>query len=196
MPNVTLHGETGQRTLPVQPKPVPTVPSAGDNMDPDGKHRKTVFARLRDLKPRFDAAGITFDDYWNCIKSDLEITSRSELTVPMWARLGATLCACQRDRAMFDNLVAKIKRYRDAAKADATPIVFAEPDYLEFQTCFVMRLSRKDSTKKLVFIGEMSEKTRERCQQHADQTRCIVRLYHNGQPPEAFYPSRSGAAPF
>ena len=196
MLNVILHGNpTGQRTLPVQPKPVPTVPSVSDSMDPDGKHRKTVFARLRDLKPRFDAAGITSGDYWNCIKADFEISSRSELTVPMWARLGATLGACQRDAAMFANLVAKIKRHRDTAKADATPIVFTEPNE-PLETCFVMRLSRKDGAEKIVFIGEMTQETRDRCQQHADKTRCIVRLYHNGQTPEVYYPSRSGASPF
>lgn len=202
MPNVQLYGAKGQTTVHV---PTPSdrgtipIPPPEDDLDPDSRHRKAVFAALSDMQTLFDTAGISTVDYWEMVKSEFGIVSRSELSEPMWARQSATLNACRRDLAMFNRLVAKVKSHREAQEtllADASHIVFADPEDT-LQTCFVIRRDRVTGVEKVLFIGEFTGDVPERCQNHADKTRCIVQLYHAGQKPQPFYPSREGGcSPF
>ena len=188
MPKVRLFGSNGQTTVDVPPPsgngtvPIPPPADTGD-----GRHRRAVFACLDDMQVLFDTAGISHLDYWNCIKSEFGIVSRSELSESEWARLSASLNACRRDPAMFNRLVAKVKAHT-APLTDASPVIFADPEDT-ISTCFVIRRDRITGTEKLIFIGEFSDEIRERCQQHADKTRCIVQLYHAGRKPEAFHPT-------
>lgn len=110
----------------------------------------------------------------------------------MWARLSATLNACRREPELFNRLVAKVKAHaaKQAKVTDAAPVVFADPEDT-LNTCFVIRRHRTTGEEKILFIGELSDDVRKRCQSHADKTRCIVFLYHGGQKPQPFYPSLS-----
>ena len=199
MPKVRLYGSNGQTTVDV---PLPsgngTIPIPPETSETDSRHRKAVFAALSDMETLFDTAGISTQDYWEMVRHDFSIVSRTELSIHEWGRLSATLNCCRRDAAMFNRLVAHVKAVKAAETAqveDAAPVLFAEPEDT-ITTCFVMRLSRQDGIEKLVFLGEFTSETRERCQAHADKSRCIVRLYHAGQKPEPFYPSRNGRSPF
>lgn len=192
---VQLFGSGGHSTVAVpHPRGIgrPTPPP--DNAD--SRHRKAVFAALSDMQTLFDTAGISEADYWSMIQSEFEIGSRSELSAPMWARLGATLNAARRHPCIFNRLVAKVKAHVERQKPpliDASPVIFAEPEDA-INTCFVMRRHRNDRADKLVYLGDFSEDVRQRCQAHADKTRCIVFLYHAGQKREPFYPS-NGRSP-
>ena len=120
MPRISLYGPNGGQVIDV---PVPTqkgtiTPPTPDPVKPtDSVHCKAVYAALRDMQTLFDTAGITEADYWSMVRSDLEIVSRTELSVSMWARLSATLNACRRDPAMFNRLVAKVKAHTAAQKS-------------------------------------------------------------------------------
>ena len=199
MPNVRLYGSSGRTTVNVPPpsgkgNPLPIPPPA----ETDSRHRKAVFAALSDMETLFDTAGISTLDYWEMVKSEFGIVSRSELSEPMWARLSATLNACRRDPTLFNRLVAKVKAHREALKpplTDAAPVIFADPEDTITNTCFVIRRDRIDGTEKVVFVGEFTGEVRERCQAHADKTRCLVQFYHAGRKPETFYPTRAGCSP-
>ena len=191
---VKLYGSNGQTTVTLPHSsgkgsiPIPT--------ETDSRHRKAVFAALSDLQQRFDTAGISEADYWSMIQFEFGVVSRSELSEPIWARLSAMLNACRRDTRLFSKLVTRVKAHIERQKplTDAAPVVFAEPDDT-IDTCFVIRRHRTSGEEKIVFLGDVSEDVRERCQAHADKTRCIVFLYHAGQKREPFYPS-NGRSPF
>lgn len=186
MPKVQLFAPQATRTVEIP------VRRRKDRLPiPPSRHREAVFACLREMHPRFDAAGITENDYWTMVKSEFGILSCSELKDSEWARLSATLNACRRDAELFNKLLAKVKAHTAEAVRvqDATPVIFAAPEETIVDPCFVIRRDRVDATQKVVFIGEFSDNVRQRCQDHADKTRCIVELYHNGQKPETFYPS-------
>lgn len=173
----------------VQQYEVDTEPTASD-----GKNRKAVFAALGELEPRFDKVGITDADYWDMIKTEFSIVSRTELSDAMWARLSATLNACRRDPDLLNKLVAKVKAHTAIVQipvTDASPFVFAEPEDT-VNSCFVIRRDRTDGTETVIFVGAFSDAVKERCQTHADTSRCIVQLYHAGNDPEPYYPSREG----
>ena len=190
MPNVQLSGSTRTRTVEIpDPMPVSEPKLATGN----GYHQRVTFAVLRDLETLFDTAGITEKQYWEMVKSEFNIVSRSQLLESEYARLSATLKACQKDPQLFNALVAKVKFYRDAQTpvpvTDASHVVFAEPADTLTETCFVLRKHRTNGTDKVVFVGEYTREINARCQTHADKTRCIVQLYYRGQPPENFYPA-------
>ena len=182
---VQLFGSSGQTTVTL---PIPSG-EGSIPIPPDNKniHYRAVFACLRDLETRFETAGITEADYLKMLREDLEVESLSQLSDSMWARLSATLNACRRDTDMFDRLVAKVKAHAVPVQ-DASPFVFAEPEDT-VDTCFVIRRHRTTGEEKILFIGELSDDVRERCQSHADKTRCIVFLYYAGQKPQPFYPA-------
>ena len=176
---VTLPIPSGKGSIPIPP-------------DDNNRHSRAVFAALSDMEPRFDTAGISEADYLAMVRSEFSVASCSDLSESMWARLSATLNACRRDPAMFNRLVAKVKAHvaKQTPLTDATPVVFADPEETT-STCFVIRRDRVSGAEKVIFIGEMSEDVRERCQSHADKTRCIVQLYYAGRTPEIFYPALS-----
>lgn len=186
-------------TVFVNPQPLDTGTIPNPDTETDSRHRKAVFAALSDMQTLFDTAGISDTDYWAMVKSEFEIVSRSELSESMWARLGATLNAARRHPEIFNRLVAKVKAHIAKEKpplTDAAPVIFAEPEDTT-STCFVIRRDRTDGTEKVIFVGDYSEEVRERCQNHADKTRCIVQLFHAGQTPVPFYPTRGGgSSPF
>lgn len=187
---VKLFGSTGETTvtLPLGTgKGSISVPPNHDH----NIHSRAVFACLRDLETRFETAGITESDYLAMVRSEFSVPSLSELSESMWARLSATLNACRRETDLFNRLVAKVRAHaaETVPVQDASPIVFAEPPDTFSDTCFVLRKHRKDGTQEVIYIGEFSESIRERCHAHADKTRDIIFLFHNGQPPEPFYPT-------
>lgn len=191
MPHVRLFGSDAPRAVEIPPPSGKgTVPIPPEPPTEDSRHRRAVFACLRDLEVHFETAGITDADYWTMVKSEFSIVSRSELSVSMWARLSATLNACRRDPQLFNRLVAKVKAHaaESVPVEDASPIIFADPEDT-IDTCFVIRRDRITGTEKVIFVGEFSDDVSHRCQAHADKTRCIVQLYHAGQTPEPFYPT-------
>lgn len=201
MPHVKLFGNPHATRAVEIPSPsgkgsgVPIPPA--DSEDPgDGRHRRAVFACLRELEVHFDTAGITEADYWEAIKKDFSISSRSALSDSEWARLSATLNACRRDPELFNRLVAKVKAHTAEAVPveDASPLIFADPEDT-IDTCFVIRRDRTTGTEKVIFVGEFSDDVSHRCQEHADKTRCIVQLFHAGQKPQPFFPLREGCSP-
>ena len=157
--------------------------------DDTNRHKRAVFAALSDMESRFEDAGITEADYLAMVRAEFSVASLSELSESMWARLSATLNACRRDPDMFNRLVAKVKAHIPVT--DASPIIFADPEDTFSDTCFVIRRHRSTGEEKVLFIGELSDDVRKRCQSHADKSRCIVFLYHAGQKPQPFYPSLS-----
>ena len=189
---VKLFGSGNQKTVAVSsPSGTGHIPIPPPN---NNRHCRAVFACLRDLETLFDTAGISEADYLSMVRAEFEVASCSELSESMWARLSATLNACRRDPAMFNRLVAKVKAYMPKPLTDAAPVVFADPEDT-VTTCFVIRHDRKTGEETVVFVGELSDDVRERCQAHADETRCIVQLYHDGQTPQPFYPTTTGYSP-
>ena len=180
--SVAIPNRSSKRSIP------PTAPTDSEIIR---KHQQAVFASLRDLKPRFSEVGITGADYWAMVHSEFGVQSRTELSASELCRLSATLNAARRHSDIFTRLVAKVKSHiaDSVPVTDASSLVFANPEDTFSDTCFVIRKHRTDGTRKVIYIGEYSDGIKGRCQSHADKTRCIVFLYHNGQPPEPFYPS-------
>lgn len=180
---VQLHGSNGTTTVDLsnsQPTRIPV---------PESTHREAVFAALRELRPRFKAEGLTTAHYWQLVRSELGIESRTEMSDAMWARLSATLNCCCREKEMFVRLVKQIKgclQQQQTLLTDATPVLFADPEDT-ISTCFVLKTDASGK-ETLVYIGEFSEDVWERCQNYADKMQCLVNLFHNGMPPEPFHP--------
>ena len=189
MPRINLFGPNGKQVVDV-PLPSGTGHIPIPLNDDHNIHSPAVFACLRDLETRFDAAGITEADYLAMERSEFSVASCSELSESMWARLSATLNACRREPDLFDRLVVKVKAHvaSQMPLTDASTTIFAEPEE-PTSTCFVIRRDRITSEEKVVFIGEFSDSIRERCQTFADNTRCIIFLFHAGQKPQPFYPT-------
>lgn len=187
MPNVQLSGSNRTRTVDI---PDPRSLDEPKLDTGNGYHQRVTFAVLRDMETLFDTAGITEKQYWEMVKSEFNIVSRSQLLESEYARLSATLKACQKDPQLFNALVAKVKAHTTPVPVtDASHIVFAEPADTLTETCFVLRKPRSKGTDKVVFVGEYTREINARCQTHADKTRCIVQLFYRGQPPEIFYPT-------
>lgn len=185
---VRLFGSSGQTTVAVSsPSGTGHIPIPPPN---DNRHCRAVFACLSDLETHFETADITEADYLAMVRSEFSVPSLSELSESMWARLSATLNACRRDPTLFNRLVAKVKAHvaKETPLTDASTTVFAEPEE-PTSTCFVIRRDRITGEEKVIFLGEISKDVRKRCQSHADETRCIVQLYHAGRTPETFYPA-------
>ena len=125
MPNVQLSGSSRTRTVEI-PDPMPVSEPKQDTGN--GYHRRTTFAVLREMETLFDTAGISEKQYWEMVKSEFNIVSRSQLLESEYARLAATLKACQDDAQLFNALVAKVKAHTTTVPVDdAAHIVFADP---------------------------------------------------------------------
>ena len=192
---INLFGDTA-RSIEI-PEPIGTgeIPIPAD----DRLHQRATHAALDDLEARFNTEGVTKSHYWDMIKDLFQIKSRTELSTEHYARLSATLNCCRRDPTTFKALVRKIKAHREKQQpprqpqlTDATPVLFADPEDMVTDTCFVLRLSRENSEPMLIYFGPFDATIEERCQRQADTSRCIVQLFHNGNPPVAFFPSREG----
>ena len=199
MTHINLYSNNGKTTvlLPTASKGRVELPPATDI----GYHRRATFAALNELTNAFRHAGICHSDYWDMVKAELGITSRSEIAESVWALLSAELNACRRDGAAFQRLAASVKQFRAEnppqevpVVSDATPRVFADPDET-LSTCFVIRKGRTDNTENLIYLGEFSEEVRQRTQKHANESRCICLLFHNGQNPQSFHPETNGCSP-
>lgn len=207
MPQITLYGSNGQNTVeipaptgkgkPVE-RPAPPPPVTPEDT---GHHRNATFKGLRDLINKFRHAGICESDYWDSVKSELGITRQKEIADPTWAVLAAEVNAARRDEQAFARLVERVQAFRrqnppdETPAEDALPLLFAEPDE-PLSTCFVLQKDRQTGKESLVFFGELTDDVRKRCQEEANETRCILRLYHDGQKPEVFYPETNGSVPF
>lgn len=199
MKHINLYSANGKTTVAL-----PTPKGKGRLEIPaedTGYHMRYTFAVLNDLINLFRRAGICQSDYWDCVKSELGITSRTEIAETVWALLSAEMEACRQDPAAFDRLASRVKAHlaetatEDTPLEDATPLAFADPDE-SLSTCFVLRKDRRTSEESLVYIGEFSESVRDQAQADANESRCIVRLYKDGLPPEAFHPETRGTCPF
>ena len=194
MPRIQLHGSGTPRTIDVpEPSGRGRVEIPADNE----KYRKGTFAALRDLINPFRLAGLSESDFWDMIKHQLGITSRKEIEIETWALLSHQLNVARHNPDTLSRLIAKIHQFRaemlpeeEVPVEDATPIAFAEPDQ-PLSTCFVIRIVSETGKKKFVFQGEYSEEVEKRCQEHAEKTKCIVHLFHNGQDPIPFKPKES-----
>ena len=82
------------------------------------------------------------------------------------------------------------KRYIEAVREKGSLISIREFEKANPQkdTCFVLRKNSKGE-KRLVYIGEFISGIRKRAQDHANATKCLVALYHNGAKPEVFQPA-------
>lgn len=202
MPHVSLFSPHGTREIAVSDRSVATHPTPTDTPTDTGHHRRATFAALNELINTFRHARICAGDYWDCVKSELGIESRKEIAEPTWALLSAELNAARREPKALESLVLKVRAYIDntlsAANTpieDSTPLAFADPSE-PLLTCFVIRVDRQSSEEHLAYIGEYSPAVRERSQDHANKTRCIVRLYHNGEAPVVYHPQTQGTCPF
>ena len=192
MPHVQLFGKGNPRAVEIPAASEPTSESQPD--EGRRRHQEAVFACLRDLEVHFETAGISDRDYWEVVKRDFSIVSRSELSASEYARISATLNACRRDPSMFNRLVAKVKAHKveSVPVEDASDIIFADPEDTIDASCFVIRRN-KNGTEKLIFVGVFSADIVSRCQAHADETRCIVFLFHDGEK-QPFFPLREGCS--
>ena len=71
--------------------------------------QRHAFALASRLKYQFNQRGISAADFWNAIKLDLGVESRSEIDELGYVRLAARLEAAKRHGQMFDALCRKIK---------------------------------------------------------------------------------------
>ena len=80
-------------------------------IDTDSKRhaQRHAFACVSQLKPRFNQRGITEADFWNAIKRDLGVESRSEIDEVGYVRVAARLQTAKRHRHMFESLCCEIK---------------------------------------------------------------------------------------
>ena len=198
MPHINLYGSNGKNTVEI---PVPTRKGSVEIPTPTPEnleyHKDATFAALHALRNDFRHAEICDSDFWDMKKAELGVTSQKEIAEPVWALLWAEVNTARNDKQAFQRLVLQVKAFRSEKPPvippadDSLSLLFAEPDEPQ-STCFVMRRDRSTSEDTLSFIGEYSEDVRSRCQEEANETRCIVRLYHNGQKPEAFHPETNG----
>lgn len=72
-------------------------------------HRKATFAAVRKLQPALKKANIDEDTFWNWIKIEYNVESRTQMDPYQWATLSANLNACLRDPQIFHYLVRQIK---------------------------------------------------------------------------------------
>ena len=121
MPHVRLIGSDRTRTVLI-PAPNGSIPTAPEQETRNGYHQRTTFAVLRDMETLFDTAGISETQYWEMIKIEFNIVSRTELLESEYARIAATLKACQQDPVLFNALVAKVKAH--VPVTDASPSHF------------------------------------------------------------------------
>ena len=195
---INLYSNNGKTSvlLPTSTKSGRFEPPAEDT----GYHMRATFAALNDLINPFRHAGICQGDYWQMTKAELGVTSRTEIADRVWVLLSAELNAARREPEALEQLVLKVKAHLAETAAseppppDASSMLFAEPDE-DLSTCFVIRKARAEGSEKLIYLGEFSEDVRERSQTHANESRCIVQLFHNGQTPETFHPETGGCCP-
>ena len=104
MPNVTLHGNEGTRTVSLKEqieKIMTKIEKPKDQpKDQSALHRNAAFAIVRELSPRLKALDATDTDLWHAIKTRFGVESRSDLTPIQWAVVSAEL-QCARNNKQF-----------------------------------------------------------------------------------------------
>ena len=91
------------------------------NDDGKGYARRMCFAFAKELMPRLNKQGISEADYWNYIKVEFGVDSRSELTAQQWIKISARLHSAKRHKILFNELCEKIKThklYKDLSDAE------------------------------------------------------------------------------
>ena len=83
-----------------------------NHTDTAGKRhaQRHAFALASRLRQRFNQSGITEADFWNAIKLDLGVESRSEIDERGYVRWAARLQTAKRHRHLFESLCREIKR--------------------------------------------------------------------------------------
>lgn len=195
--NINLFGSETSRSIEL-PDPKGNTPAVKEDTE---YNRRFAFACLNDWKliNRFRQAGLATNDYWEMVKSELGIESRSEIAPEVYAILAAELDNARNDAAAFQRLANRIHEYLKTAERapteDSVPVAFAEPDE-KLSTCFVLERDRRTGKDSLVFIGEYNESVRVLAQDTANTSRNSVRLYHDGAAAVVFNPETNGTCPF
>ena len=137
------------------------VPPAAHLYTDDGLKRRQCFTIMSELKYRFVKHGISENGFW-CWALGTQgkdvIGSRSQFEVFDWTFIAARLEAAQRHKNLFDALCEQIHKQGN---------------------CRVYRINA-DLSETKVYTGIFDKSVYERCQQHADNTGCTVRLHAYG----------------
>ena len=91
-----------------QPVPQPTVHTPPITHDDAEHQRKSAFAAMREMRERFNEAGIDTEQVWECIKDEYKVDSRAKFTGFQWARVAAELQGAKRDDVLFKILLDRI----------------------------------------------------------------------------------------
>ena len=72
----------------------------------DGKRhaQRRAFALASQLKHRFNQRGISESDFWQAVKADHGVTSRSQINELGYVKLAARLDAAKMHRIIFDEI--------------------------------------------------------------------------------------------
>lgn len=82
------------------------------NDDGIGYARRMCFAFAKELMPRLNEHDISEADYWDYVKADFGVDSRSELTALQWIKISARLHSAKRHKVLFDELCEKVKTHK------------------------------------------------------------------------------------
>lgn len=72
--------------------------------------RRHCFALSKKLIPRCEAKGISEDAFWNAVKREFQVDSRSEIDELGWVILSARFAATARHQQLFDVLCGNIRK--------------------------------------------------------------------------------------
>ena len=144
----------------------------------DGKRnaQRSMFGIMNILKPELATVGLNEEHVWKWVKSEYDVTSRSELDEQQLAIVSARLSAATRDHQLF--------------------LVLCEAVRTAVGTYRVFR-GFNDGTFKKVHEGVITENIKERCQRYADATGCFLNVHGADSPDsrERFEPAEYAPDP-
>ena len=115
MPRIRLFGSGPEKWIdvPLPPSQKGNKPPPHYDIPPPGNNQRATFAALRELSQRFTNMGISKDNYWSMIKSELDIESRTEIHESTYAVLSAELNHAKRDQPAFQRMVKRIRNHKE-----------------------------------------------------------------------------------
>ena len=151
MAKLTLIGKHCKRVIDVSPtEPIQVCET------PSYNPRGQSFAIVKSLSPKLEKVGVTETALWDYILDAHQVSSRKDLTEVEWVRLAAQLSAADKDKVLFDVLVAEVKK--------------------SVGTCRAYQVYNTGQCRKL-YDGVITEDIESRCHRYADKTGCDVRLH-------------------